>query len=156
MRAERIVLIGQAPAKAGEEPRHALIGGKTGARLQFMTGCTTMRDYVQRFERWNLLAEFPGRAGKGHAFPLALARDRAAALRPALAGRTVVFVGLAVARAFGDRDADPYIHKLYREGFDGASIPHPSPINRYWNEVENWKRVRRFFDELLGRTTLVG
>lgn len=122
--------------------------------MQQLTGCASLKDYIKHFETRNLLDYYPGRDGKGDRFPMVEARERAAAMLPELNDRKVIFVGSAVGDAFGwpwgifDYVAD---RNLAGVVIHGAVIPHPSPVNRYWNDQANWTRGRLFFDKLLGR-----
>lgn len=108
--------------------------------------------YCRRFERMNLLDHYPGSAGKrGDRFPMVEARMMAHEARKAMEGRIVVFVGLAVAEAFDSIGPKAFEWRRYAPGFRGAPIPHPSPINVFYNEPANAIRARRFFDELLAK-----
>jgi len=83
------------------------------------------------------------------------ARMSAAALAHELKGRKVIFVGLQVAEAFDAISPRFFEWRKYptfgEPSFQGCAIPHPSGINRFWNEPGNQKTARRFFDQLLGR-----
>lgn len=88
----------------------------------------------------NLLGAYPGRSGKGDAFPAGEARLAAAALDAR--GALVVLLGLGVTRAF--KVAAPWF------GRRGAFVvaPHPSGVSRWWNEAGNRRRARRFWRAL--------
>lgn len=115
--------------------------------------------YCAAFERRNLLDRWPGSNGKGSDFPLQKARFAAVRLLPTLHGQHAVLLGKRVARAFWIED--DYLHwneHVYRpEGepakvvasFHAAILPHPSRINRWWNEPENERRARRFLRQIL-------
>jgi uracil-DNA glycosylase len=156
-RASRVVLIGQAPGPTGPPPGRPLVGGKSGAFLQSLTGCATLRDYLRHFETTNLLDRYPGRAGKnGDRFPMVEARLAAREKLATLDRRTVIFVGLTVAEAFDwVPPVRPFDWRLFTVpgalGFKAAAIPHPSGIVPFWNDPANVERGRRFFDELLRR-----
>lgn len=151
-RASRILLIGQAPGPTGPPPGRPLVGGKTGTRLQALAGCETVRDYLRSFDTVNLISTYPGRApgGKGDSFPMAEARIVATAMKRFIRGRRVVFVGGKVMEAFGV-DSAPFLWQTYVDeyapevSFEWAMIPHPSPVNRFWNSQANWDRARSFF-----------
>lgn len=127
----RIVLIGQAPNRRGR-PDRPLIGGRSGEFLQSLAGMTLWQ-YARAFERRNLLAAFPGSAPHGDLFPAAEARTAAVEMAPSLAGRRVIFVGRAVAAAFGHEQAPFYAWAKDDRGFEFAVIPHPSGVNTHWN-----------------------
>lgn len=152
-RPEKIVLVGQAPGPTGPPPGRPLVGGRTGERLRDLTGCS-LRRYLWNFETLNVLDRYPGRDGeKGDRFPMPEARAAAVALLPRLAGRKIVLVGRKTAEAFGIEGVEffswmgyaPEIETL----FEFAVVPHPSPVNLFWNDPTNVERAKRFFDELL-------
>lgn len=93
----------------------------------------------------NLLAEFPGKSGKGDAFPIALARARAARMR---LGGEVVLLGRHVARAFGAQGA-PFLEWFDLRGAWAAVVPHPSGVNHWWNDPANTNRAAVFLAGLL-------
>lgn len=143
---ERIILIGQAPARIGR-PNRPLIDGRSGEFLRDLTGCTLWQ-YARRFERVNLLAKFPGSAPHGDLFPSAEARDAANRMIDSLAGRRVVFVGRAVATAFGHFDAPFYAWLRDDRGFRFAAMPHPSGVNHHWNKPGAKAEAIGFFARL--------
>jgi hypothetical protein len=100
--------------------------------------------FLARFERVNLLPAFPGKAGKGDRFPRAAARQAALALLPALQGRRAVLLGGRVAAAFGLPRA-PLLVWQPLAGGEVAVAPHPSGINRWWNDPRNVRRAKRFW-----------
>lgn len=112
--------------------------------------CITFEQYLERFDRENILHHYPGpNNGKGDAFPIIEARERAAEFAPKLKGRDVVFLGNAVARTFnlGDLDLLRWCSLEYRGTgikFHGVVFPHPSGINRWWNDDRNLLRARVF------------
>lgn len=117
--------------------------------MRSLTGLNLMQ-YCRRFERMNLLDRYPGSAGKkGDKFPMMEARLAAAEIRSRFEGRKVVFVGLAVAEAFDAISPKSFEWRMYAPGFQGAPIPHTSPINSFWNDERNIARGREFFDQLL-------
>lgn len=129
---KRVVLVGQAPSR-GSDPKRPL-SGRSGEFLSLLAGFPVRR----RFELRNLLDVFPGKKGKGDAFPLWKARLAAWELTKKLKGRRVVLLGQNVARAFG----------MARRGLfhwepgpwpirETAVFPHPSGINLFWNSPVN-------------------
>lgn len=117
--------------------------------MQAITGSESLRDYIRNFETTNLLSTYPGRGpgGKGDLFPMPDARAAATVLRPALAGRIVVYVGGRVAEAFGWPAGIEPFQWLAEGAYAAALCPHPSPVSRYWNDGEHWTRARGFFAE---------
>lgn len=137
----KTLLVGEAPARTtvGARP----FTGRTGDRLAELAGLERLRD---GFDAVNLLDRWPGPAGpKGSAFPLALARPAAEALRPRIRRRRVILVGRRVASAFRLASL-PY---LTWEG-QVAVLPHPSGVCRWWNEPENVELAAEFLRDCRG------
>lgn len=140
------LLIGQAPSRRGspEEPLNS-------KRLAALSGLERYQ-FLVMFERRNLLREWPGKNGKGDAFPMDEARRAAAQMEPDLAGRRVVFMGRGAADAF--RLCAEYLD--WREVFPARSgaylaavMPHPSGVNTWWNSKKNTEAAERFMREMI-------
>lgn len=100
----------------------------------------------------NLLARFPGKAGKGDRFPPPEGRRRAVQLLPALRRRPItVLAGRAVARAFGV-EAWPYFLERRVEGALLVVMPHPSGVNRWWNDPAHREEARAFARRVVGKS----
>jgi len=143
----RFVLIGQAPSRKGR-PGMALQRGPTTKKIVDLLGMEKER-YLKCFERVNLLECFPGRreASKGDSFPRKEASQRARILKERYRGRSVLFVGIGVARVFGMKGGPLEWREV--EPFRRAAIlPHPSGLNRWWNEEENRDAARSFMADL--------
>jgi uracil-DNA glycosylase len=137
------LLIGQAPSRItdGKLP----FSGRSGLFLARLLGIEH-EQLSELFELRNLIARWPGKDGKGDLFPLAVARLEADAVP--IAGRTVVLAGTQVATAFGVAKLDRLVwHRL--RGAKIGIIPHPSGLNRWWNEPENRDAARRFLRSCL-------
>ncbi len=93
----RPLIVGQAPSRRSD-PREPL-SGRSGERLAVLCGLG-MPSFLARFERVNLLDEFPGKSGKGDLLPREVARFAACNLTGQLRQRRTVLLGLGVARAF--------------------------------------------------------
>jgi hypothetical protein len=102
-------------------------------------------DFLAAFETANLIDIYPGRQGKGDLFPADLARAAAKGTDLAAHDR-VLFVGAGVARAFGF--AGPVLRWQRFRGTMAAAMPHPSGINRWWNDAANVRRAARFMSRL--------
>lgn len=136
----RPLIIGEAPARTGD-PRRPLLG-RSGSRLAKLCGLD-LQDYARRFARANVLEQWPGRLTKGDAFDLPTARLRACVLRRRfVGGRLVVLLGRRTALAFGLRCA--YLQPERVACANVVVLPHPSGINRWWNEPENVRRASSF------------
>jgi uracil-DNA glycosylase len=139
----RPVIVGQAPgARAIRSP----LSGLSGRRLATFAGLD-LADFLVAFERVNLIEAFPGKAGKGDAFPIAVARAAWAELRPRLAGRDVILLGRGVARAASHK-APPFAWLVYADKTRIALCPHPSGVNRWWNVAPHGRAARRFWRDL--------
>lgn len=146
------VLVGESPSRTSESA-HPLSGHPIAGKLARLCGVGVL-EYLAAFDRWNLLTRYPGHSGnKGALFPRGEARARAADLtaRGAFRGRPVLFLGSRVADAFGF-DAEPLTWNA-AEGAGGASrcavLPHPSGVNRWWNDAANARRAEAFMRRFL-------
>lgn len=149
----RPLLIGQAPSRTATGRAFDGPNG-SGARLSRLLG----RPLLDAVDAINLLDRWPGKKGKGDAFPAGTARRAALRLAPSLRndvrrgrGRAVIFVGRGVAAAFGESTRCNATGRLYclgwhwsEHGFRYAILPHPSAVNRWWNDPKNVARARRF------------
>ena len=136
-----LLLVGEAPGRDGatlDDPR-----SRSGKRLTEL-GAGGL-PFV------NILDEWPGPASKGAGFEWNSPEVQRAVgrkldglpRRPAL-----VFLGLRAARAFDWRGA--YFEWGQCRGRRVVTVPHPSGVNRWWNEPANVRRARRFFGTITG------
>jgi hypothetical protein len=133
----KITLVGQAPSR--ETDGLGAFRGRCGRRLADLAGLT-LDGLHEAADAVNLLGRWPGRAGRGDAFPMAEARAAAAAM--SLEGRAIL-VGRAVACAFGLRGLEPL--RWVRSGaLEVAMVPHPSGLNAWWNSPENRSAAAAF------------
>lgn len=139
------LMIGQAPGRADGEPCR----GPAFARLAQVAGVEEAA-FFDAFERTNLLSEYPGRAAKGDLFPRRLAERAAERMAPRLRGRVVVLMGRNVAWAFGVDDLHYLTWYVGRGGWARFAVcPHPSGVNRWWNDEGNRDRAGEFFQQLV-------
>lgn len=130
-----VTFIGQAPSR--QTKRHlGWAQGRTTKALARLAGCT-YESLALRANFVNLLGRWPGRMAKGDRWPLN--RARMAAKRLKLAGR-VILLGQQVARAFGASRA--FLEPFQLNGAQAFILPHPSRINRWWNDARNRRRAR--------------
>jgi len=142
------LIIGQAPGP-NTDPAVPL-GGRCGDRLAEICGLE-LDAFHLLFERVNLLNRFPGKAAKGDLFPLDEARYLAGRLliNGDLRDRTVVLLGENVARAFFLPPGTKTLAWLPGLALERLAIsPHPSGVNRWWNDSTNLRRARRFWRRL--------
>ncbi len=145
-----ILLVGQAPSRTSDPASALSPAGRSGRRLLELSGLSE-EAFGARALRINLSDRWPGKNGKGDRFPR-LIDDGVLSLIAASA--MIVFVGRGVAeRMLGAsvaRELEPccwyFSHrprKLY------AVLPHPSGVNRWWNDAANVRRAKRFLREAL-------
>ena len=135
--AGRALLIGEASTTG--EP----FVGRSGDRLRSLLGA---KDLTLIVDVMNLLPSPTGKVGKGRAFPAKKGREMAAAVLAAELNRTkFILAGKRVAAAFGIRAA--YFEVVVKDGRQFMIIPHPSGINRWWNEHG---AAERFIAEFYG------
>ncbi len=110
----------------------------------------SVEEFAVRTDRINVFDEWQGKKGKGDRFPMGEARQRAWAIRRTLGKRRcVIFLGQRVAAAFRMK-FDPFkIRPDSMNFFRYATCPHPSGINRWWNEPGNARRAAEFFKRVL-------
>lgn len=139
---KHLTMIGEAPGNYSkyDPERHALYPYPprcAGARLCELMGLP-LSEYIFGIDRMNLLDFYPGKQGKGARFPMAAAKESVAALHEqrGLIGRNILLVGRRVAEAFEKKDV-PNLTWQHQKAYNFAIIPHPSGINRWWNDAEN-------------------
>lgn len=139
------LIIGEAPSKNEYPPTP--IAGRIGRRLADMAGLT-FEDFLEKFERVNLLAVRQDTAEKGFEFDLEYAKTSAMLLSMTLRLRpAVILLGRRVAKAFDLKD--DYFAPLTINGAPAWIVPHPSGVSRWWNDPENEEKMRTFMIELV-------
>jgi hypothetical protein len=100
--------------------------------------------------RINLIDRFQGKDGKGDAFPVTLARQRLPFITEMIAShRLTVIIGMGTARAMRVRTPLLVWGDAFRDGGSLLAIcPHPSGVNRWWNDLSNVERARSFWHAL--------
>jgi hypothetical protein len=156
----RPILVGQAPGPRGD-PRKPL-SGRSGAYLEGLAG-VPLGSLPERADLVNVLRKFPGRSSsRGDLFPFSLARPAALRLaRRQLDQRPVVLCGRSVAEAFG-LGRVPFFagvrawrvmgkeSPVFDWEFLAVVIPHPSGVNRSWNNAWQRELGQRFMTALIG------
>jgi uracil-DNA glycosylase len=145
MRSIRPLIVGEAPSRVGDPSRP--ITGACGDRLACFCGVEGI-DFRRLFARMNLLSVWPGRSGKGTKWDRQTARAAAdVAARRFVCGRVVVCLGWRVADALSVK-AGGYFEPVPLRGSVAYVVPHPSGINRWYNERSNVAKMRRFMRRL--------
>jgi uracil-DNA glycosylase len=145
-RTPQVWLIGQAPGPNGASWKP--FDGSSGKKLADLAGISREM-FLSIFQRRNLLDTWPGKAGKGDAFRIEDGKLAAAYLRIEFhAGDCVLCAGSAVLRCFGFRNV-PWCTWTYEQGIAFAKIPHPSGINRLWNDLGMTRDVQHFLQNLV-------
>ena len=130
----KILVIGQGPSKSYRGTK-ALEGKGSGDKLAKLCGLTP-EEFFRFSVTLNLFEDFQGKNGKGDHFPMELAKQRAKAIVYRWwAHSKVILLGRGVAEAFGKKDAE--ILTWHHAGIpfcEFAVVPHPSGINRWWND----------------------
>lgn len=142
----RPLLIGEAPSK--NEPLPRPLEGRIGYKLARFAGIT-FDEYVTRFERINLLDVRQDTTEHGFTFDRYAAAIRARHVMAALDNdRVVVALGKRVGGVIGA--SKPYFepHHLDR-GITLYVVPHPSGVNRLWNDPFICQQMYRFMRSLL-------
>lgn len=136
MKSSRVIFVGQGPSQNGDplKPLEGQLGEKLAQLLDLR-----FEDYVDEYARINLNAEWIGKgSGKGDVFDATEGRATAKVL---LRGSWThyVLLGQKVAECFGP-GGNPLdtIQKGEKSFF---LLPHPSGINRWWNDPDNTRRA---------------
>jgi hypothetical protein len=105
----------------------------------------TRAEFDDRTVWKNLLNTVQEKQGKGDAFPMDEARKAASKiLVDGIRGdEPALLLGGNVARAFGFKHGKPF------DSFGPIILfPHPSGINRFWNDPRNIRKAKRFLREI--------
>lgn len=143
---DRGVVVGQAPPEGADDL--PAFSDRSGTRLRKLLKCKDEDEFRERWDAFNVLPKWPGKAGKGDKFPLKAAK--AVARRVVLRSRVALLFGGA-GGAFG---VDVWFQWRSLPGRDiddevmGVALPHPSGVNRWWNVVENRLKAEKFLGDL--------
>jgi uracil-DNA glycosylase len=142
----RVVIVGQAPSWSTRGQAKPF-SGASGRRLAALLDVSHEELLDGRVDLVNLLPRWPGRGDSNHPlgdhFPMAAARSAARRLRVALDGCVVVMCGKNVRDAFG-LTQDFFEMARVVDHFTYVVIPHPSGVNRWWNDEQNYQRAERY------------
>ena len=145
------LIVGEAPSK-NQDPERP-VEGRIGKRLANCAGLP-YDDFLQHFERVNLLHERQEVNGKGFVFDLHKAHGTAIVICTKLEpGRVVLLLGHRVAKAFGIKTAYFKPQRL-QDLFEMTAfvVPHPSSINRWWNSRANVTKAIKFMHDIVEQT----
>jgi uracil-DNA glycosylase len=150
----RPLLIGEAPGRSTPPGWPAFFGRDRSARVLWQLGFRVSRaaDRPGNVDAMNLIDFYPGAK-----WPTEHARTCAHGLMHSLQARSrVVLVGRQVARAFGALESWDWFEWFWlhadheeRTGPRFAIMPHPSGLNRWWNDPRHMRQARTFVDKLL-------
>jgi len=158
------LLVGEAPNAATERiPRLWLRPDSSGVRhtanrlLEFSG--LTQREFLEAFDRTNVLEFWPGRtrrARAGDRWVADVARRRVEQRRAEWQGRALVLLGRRVAGAFQLPDSLPWFSAVRLDlgegdlgGTTAVVVPHTSGANRWFNNVENVAAFRTYFQRMI-------
>jgi hypothetical protein len=148
----KIGLVGQAPSRRGD-PRKPL-AGPNGQKIARLAGMSY--DELIACRRKHLNTHYIGKRGKGDAFDHAKGNVNASDLLMDWRVERIVLLGKNVARCFGFRDL-PFLAEIRIYGRRFLIFPHPSGVNRWWNERRNERRARQLLQRFLrGETAPAG
>lgn len=166
------LILGEAPGRGkdfvgGMFPLSGAVGkrlvqfaGLEEEALQDRLGTSTYGHYYwklrQNFDCANLLQRWPGQSGKGSAFPLDLAYEVAWSRLDEWKGRVIILLGKRLAQAFFQDHVKNVPYFQWFEWEDEQTlicvIPHPSGINRQYNDPGNVKRAGEVLRQAIERT----
>lgn len=142
----KILLVGYCPSHRGS-PSRPLDGPGTGHRLAKLCGLSH-EEYLKTFDRINLHYETPLKRdsdtrAKGRLNAVEVLRRK---------NEKMIILGREVLQAFGayvDPSDCPIASWFDFGSVKIAYIPHPSGLNRYYNDSKNTKLVERFLRSTL-------
>jgi len=149
------LIIGQAPARGndGKPP----FSGRSGARLAELIGVTKNGLYTgdvlpEYFDLVNLLPAWQGKQGKGDVFDMKTAKLKAGILIHELnegPPRSILMMGRKVRRAMGVNGDWEYLEWFDFYKHEAVIFPHPSGVNRWWNDQANYGEARFFLRDVI-------
>ena len=145
----KIGLVGQAPSRRGD-PRKPL-AGPNGQKIARLAGMS--HDELIACCRKHLNTHHSGKRSKGDAFDRANGCVNAGDILLDWRVERIVLLGKNVAHCFGFRDV-PFLAEIHIYGRRFLIFPHPSGINRWWNERRNERRARQLLQRFLRGETV--
>lgn len=147
------LIVGQASSQSTVgKPALAGQGGFRLARLADIPH----KDFLARCDAVNLIDGWTGKAKSGKGDAVDIKALRAGSAKVPIAGRRVLCLGRAVARAFGAPARLPYFQRFSAKAGDADAdawlFPHPSGVSRFWNDAANQARAREFLRAFIAGT----
>jgi len=140
-----ILFVGQAPNSLPLDDSRPALSGSPAKRLANLMDISE-DEFFARFRTANLLPSFPGKDGKGDAFPMKEAAA-SALLLDLSPFDAVVVLGKQTSQAFGvERPKYFEVHSV--RGVPVIPFPHPSGVNRWWNSPANRRAAGAFLSSL--------
>lgn len=152
----RVVIVGEAPGRRGDPSKP--LSGAVGKNLAAICGMTEAA-FRKSFVLDNVLREWPGRkpGAKGDRWSAGAARLATARFRFGDDPSLFVFLGKRVAKAFGVPNPGRSLCTTFDNGRSlWAVVPHPSAVNRWWNDATNVARASVFFRREVVMKALLG
>lgn len=147
-----VLFVGQAPGRRAPRTARAFGGPGAGSRLAKLCGLTH-GEFLSRCRTANLIKGWPGKNGKGDAFPFAVARRGLHRIIKTDLWRDadrIVFVGQGVARVVLPNISTVMVKRPCEWYFSRfAYLPHPSGVNRWYNDRSNTRRAETFLRALV-------
>lgn len=146
------LIIGEAPSKNEVTPRP--LEGRVGKRLAALCGLT-LDEYLKHFDRVNLLDVRQDTKEKGFEFDHKLARVKAEYMlefdiEP---NRIVLLLGWRVAKAFNLDHLGYFEEQRHPDSSaEFRVLPHPSGVNRWWNDIRHLMDAEVFMKTIVERT----
>lgn len=135
-----LTIVGQAPNRHGLSDPDEVLTGRSGRKIAEIAGLSF--DDFLFIRRVNLNKRWNGKAGKGDRFMMSEGRASAQRLLDEDHGGGMVLLGRSVAKCFGLEKCEPLTTVLaYGRRF--FIMPHPSGVNRWWNDPKNVKAAKR-------------
>ena len=145
----KIGLVGQAPSRRGDPCKP--LAGLNGQKIARLAGMSY--DELIACRRKHLNTHYSGKRRKGDVFDRAKGNVNAASVLMDWHVERIVLLGKNVARCFGFRDL-PFLAEISIYGRRFLIFPHPSGINRWWNERRNERRARQLLQRFLRGETV--
>lgn len=134
------LMLGQAPGRLGD-PKKPVRGSARALEIKCGLPC----GYVKHtFDFFNVYHKYTGKNGKGDAFPKYLPKARRYELAKMMLKHSysIILGKTAASPLLGTID---YFHVLQHPTYGRVVvIPHPSGVNRWWNDKANVRKASVF------------